>query len=110
MSQASAILRRGVAGFFHWCPACQEMHPLPDSWTFNRDVERPTFSPSFKQTFTHWPDRNDVTRGEERVCHYFICDGQIQFCFDSWHKRSDVVAMPQIPAHLRDTFSHETQD
>jgi hypothetical protein len=50
MSQINLILRRGAA----LVPgACEEMHPLPDSWTFNGDVDKPTFSPSFKQTFVH---------------------------------------------------------
>lgn len=110
MSQVSPILRRARDRFFHWCPACEEMHPLPDSWRFNGDVNKPTFAPSFKQTFTYWPEGADVRAGVERVCHYFITDGNIQFCHDSWHKRSDIVAMPMIPKHVHDGFSIETQD
>lgn len=101
--QVSPIMRRGRAQYFHWCPACEEHHPLPDSWTFNGDVVKPTFSPSFKQTFTHWTggidEKTGLGRGErqERVCHYIITAGVIQFCADSWHVRSDIVAMPNLP-------------
>jgi len=114
MSLASPILRRATGRFFHWCPACEDMHPLPDSWMFDGNVEQPTFSPSFKQTFTHWtgePGSEEARRTrEDRVCHYFITDGRIQFCPDSWHGRSDIVAMPLIPEQLRDSFAKETQD
>lgn len=115
MSRISAVLRRGEGRFFHWCPACESMHPLPDhGWTFNRDVDRPSFSPSFKQSFVHWegePGSEESRRTrEERVCHYIITDGLIQFCPDSWHGRSDIVAMPPIPQSVVDAFSIETQD
>lgn len=103
----SGVLRRGCGRFFHWCPACEDLHPLPYSWTFDGNMEKPTFSPSFKQTFTHWPNKDDVRNGQERVCHYFITEGFIQFCCDSWHGRSDIVQMPDLP---RDAFSIETQD
>lgn len=107
MSQVSAKLRRGPAQYFHWCPACEGMHPLPDGWTFNGNVDRPTFSPSFKQTFVRWSggvDQAGIGQGERQqvVCHYIITDGRIQFCSDSWHGRTDVVEMPHVPAHLTD--------
>ena len=106
--QVSPILRRADDFFMHWCPSCQEMHPLPlNGWTFNGDVDRPTFYPSFKHTLPHWTggvDECGVGQGarQDRICHYFIRNGQIQFCGDSWHKRSDIVAMPQIPEAYAD--------
>jgi hypothetical protein len=42
-------------------------------------------------------------------CHYIITDGKIQFCPDSWHRRSDIVQMPLIPDWISD-FGQETQD
>jgi hypothetical protein len=114
MSQVSAILRRGRSRYFHWCPACEEMHPLPDGWKFNGNVTRPSFEPSFKQTFARWPGEPGSAEARESkrdlVCHYIIADGRIQFCCDSWHGRSDIVAMPPIPEHVADPFAHETQD
>ena len=48
MGQVSSVLRRAVGGYLHWCPGCQEIHLLPDSWNFDRNIECPTFHPSFK--------------------------------------------------------------
>lgn len=99
---ASKILYRGRGYFHHWCPACEKLHPLPDKWTFNGNVDAPTFSPSFLQTFTWWtggiaPTGHGIGERQDRVCHYIITDGRIQFCSDSWHKRSDIVAMAVMP-------------
>ncbi len=112
MSQVSPILRRCQQGFTHWCPACEEMHLLPDSWTFNGDLERPTFQPSFKHgglRAVHVKGRwtGEYHRGPDGkpldgTCHYIVADGKIQFCPDSWHGRSDIVQMPLIPAGLED--------
>ncbi len=118
MMQVSPILRKTVTGHAHWCPACEFTHVLPDNgWTFNGDVQKPTFSPSFKHTYSHWTGGVDpvthLGRGEQqyRVCHYIITDGKIQFCPDSWHKRSDIVQMPLLPSpHKDDGFPIETQD
>ena len=122
--QVSPILRKTVTGHGHWCPACQEVHILPDSWTFNGDVKKPTFSPSFKHTFHKWEGEpgSEQARATKRqiVCHYIITDGRIQFCPDSWHGRSDIVMMPLLPPHAEDLlapepvptseFGKETQD
>jgi len=117
--QVSPILRKTATGHAHWCPACEFVHILPDSWTFNGDVQKPTFSPSFKHTYSHWTGGIDpVTHlglGEQqyRICHYIITDGRIQFCPDSWHGRSDIVSMPLLPDRARpidDGFARETQD
>lgn len=112
MGQVSAVLRRGQGRYFHWCPACEEMHQLPDGWTFNGNLDKPTFSPSFK----HSGKRTVVVDGRwtgewhrdadgkplDGTCHYIITDGRIHFCSDSWHGRSDVVDMPAIPAGIAD--------
>lgn len=82
------ILRKTEGMYLHWCPACEHFHPLPfDGWTFNDDMKNPTFTPSFAQ-------------GKGRVCHYKITNGTIEFIRDSWHGRSDIVAMPSIPKNL----------
>ena len=90
------------------------MHPLPDSWTFDDNLEKPTFQPSFKQGFVRWTggiDPEGRGRGERQqlVCHYFITAGNIQFCQDSWHGRSDIIAMPPIPDNLADDDFVETE-
>ena len=119
--QVSQILRKTATGHGHWCPACQEVHILPDSWTFNGDVKKPTFSPSFKHDyFRREGDQTEKPQGRMVICHYIITDGRIQFCPDSWHGRSDIVMMPLLPPHAEDLlapepvptseFGKETQD
>jgi hypothetical protein len=101
-------IMRVSSGYRHWCPACEHTHPLPENgWTFNGDPDRPTFTPSFKHGGKRQKIENGRWTGEwhrgadgqplDGTCHYFITDGKIQFCPDSWHKRSDIVAMPDIP-------------
>lgn len=77
ITQVSPVLRYGATAYFHWCPACDRMHPLPDSWSFEGNVDQPTFSPSFRQT--------GVRDGKD--CHYNITAGQIVWHADSWHGR-----------------------
>lgn len=117
--QASPILRRACKAWIHYCPACEGMHRLPDSWEFNDDVNKPTFRPSFKHGGYRTVHVNGEWTGEwvlgadgkpvDGTCHYIITDGLIQFCPDSWHKRSDIIAMPLLPQNVVD-FGQETQD
>jgi len=90
VSQVSAVLRRGPGRYFHWCPGCESMHPLPDSWSFNGDVHKPTFTPSFLQTGSGV--------GKNRTCHYILTDGVLNFCGDSTHALAgQSVPMPPVP-------------
>lgn len=75
----------------HWCPGCNRAHPIsvekPNhsnaKWSWNGDIERPTFSPSI----------NIVGH-----CHYFIRDGMIEFCADSKHNLAGrTVPLPDYP-------------
>lgn len=90
MSQVSEVLRRASGGYFHWCPACEELHPLPDSWRFDGNLERPTFAPSFKHEGGSVPGW---------CCHYTITAGVITFCADcSYAMAGQSVPMPSLPA------------
>jgi hypothetical protein len=89
------VLQRVEGGYKHWCPGCGEDHVLPDSWSFDNDLEKPTFMPSFK----HSGVRRVFVKGEwtgdwirdtngdtvPYVCHYHLISGQLQFCSDSTH-------------------------
>ncbi len=76
----------------HWCPGCKMLHRIdvsqPNShtgakWTWNNDLVNPSFSPSI----------NIVGQ-----CHYFINNGQIQFCGDSKHELAgQTVPLPDLP-------------
>ena len=61
-----------------YCPACKCVHPFDlDRWTFNGDVERPTFSPSLRVL-----NPTDTTT----TCHLFVRDGRIEYCGDCPHE------------------------
>ena len=61
--------------FLFWCPGCEAMHGYdPKRWTFNGNMERPSFTPSLVNTY---PDG--------KVCHLFLTDGTIHYCGDSYH-------------------------
>lgn len=70
----------GVKEALFWCPGCRSHHsfrfvgPEP-CWSWNQDMDRPTFSPSLLI---------DQSRTASR-CHLFLRDGQLQFLPDCWH-------------------------
>lgn len=114
MSQVSSRLRRAVGAYAHWCPGCEEMHPLPDAgWTFDGNLEAPTFTPSFKHTGLEtekvegrWTGnwvRDAAGNPRPVCCHYTLTAGQLHFHEDCTHAlRSSVVPLPLLPAFLRD--------
>lgn len=72
MTLAEVIHDSGPRHFFH-CPGCGCAHAVDDSWAYNGDPVRPTFSPSILA----W---TETTR-----CHSLVRDGQIQFLPDCTH-------------------------
>lgn len=65
-----------------FCPGCQQYHAftlkypnMPKPWTWNGDLERPSFSPSL------------LCNGDypESRCHSWVEDGMIRFYEDSFH-------------------------
>ncbi len=93
--QVSSKLRRAESSYMHWCPACEEMHPLPDSWAFNGDLEMPTFTPSFR----HGP----TNAGSNNICHYVLTAGVLNYCGDCTHTMAgQSVSLPELPLELRD--------
>lgn len=83
----------GGRGFMFFCPGCNEHHsfivarssPGP-LWTWNGDMEKPSFSPSLGVGMSM----------PEHRCHSFVRDGQIQYLDDCYHelagKTVDMVA------------------
>ena len=107
MGQVSSKLRRGQDCYFWHCPACAEMHPLPDSWAFNGNLESPTFKPSFKHTgirfAAYTPEGIGIGARVERVCHYIVTDGQVAYCGDCWHTSANqTIPMPPLPPEYCD--------
>lgn len=113
MGQVSPYLRRAVNGHSHWCPGCDGMHMIPDSWTFDGNVNSPTFSPSVKITgkklvivdgkWTGEWARDAAGNAIDDCCHYILTAGQLQFCCDCTHALSgQTVALPPLPPELCD--------
>lgn len=75
-----------------YCPGCKQyhafvvdrnMHPV---WTWNGDMEKPTFSPSLL-----------VHGATDKRCHSFVRDGKIEFLSDCFHElRGQTVEMKGI--------------
>lgn len=84
-------------GWRHWCPGCKWMHVIPTDargqanghkWTFDGNMDAPTFSPSI----------NVVGQ-----CHYFIRAGRIEYCSDSKHSLAgQIVDLPDLEPHEAD--------
>jgi hypothetical protein len=88
-----------------WCPGCkcghavwvEKANSLGARWTFNGDMERPTFEPSLlirweewtppvtAENFEVWKRQPWEQKRMAKVCHSFIRDGKIQFLGDCTH-------------------------
>lgn len=82
--------------FLFYCPGCKENHSFDvdckdrPRWTFNGDMQAPTFEPSLLYA-------NKVPR-----CHLFIRGGMIDFLSDCGHELAGkMVAMVPIPGSER---------
>lgn len=66
-----------VVGHVFWCPGCDSAHQVDSRWTFNNDVDCPTFTPSFKA--------KGGPKGRQTLCHLKMKAGRIQFLKDCTH-------------------------
>lgn len=100
MGQVSKYLRRSSDGaYLHWCPACQEVHQLPSNgWTFDGNVDCPTYTPSFK----HWWTNHATTPPTTQICHYTLTAGVLHFYADSTHTTRGAIPLPELPPELCD--------
>ena len=127
MSALSPILRDGVRGdrkgVQFWCPGCKHSHLVyidgggKPSWSWNGDVNKPTFKPSVViRTGHHVPGQPPADecwlckRTEQRraqgleahticgICHSWVTDGRIEFLSDSTHDLAgQTVDLPPFP-------------
>ena len=80
---------QGNGAYLYHCPGCGELHVvhvehpnhLGACWTFNRNGDTPTFSPSVLVTWD-WRKGDIVTK---QVCHHFVREGRIEFLGDCTH-------------------------
>lgn len=86
--------------FMHYCPGCQGLHLINTQrkndknaqWSFDGNMEHPTFAPSINIDWTPSPS------GKKKICHYFIDNGRINYCGDSTHAlKGQSVELPEIP-------------
>lgn len=107
MGQISKKLRSVRGGHAHYCPGCERMHVIPDSWKFDGNVDCPTFDPSVNITYPG-PDAgkmgDDGHRAPQACCHYFLKAGILNFCGDSTHKLAGLqsVELPDLPESYKD--------
>lgn len=110
MGQAGPFLRRVTNGYSHWCPGCEEMHAIATDgpnycgarWTFDGNLDAPTFSPSINISSPEHMFEDGVKIEAER-CHYFLKAGQLQFMGDSTHALSGkTIPLPPLPVGLTD--------
>lgn len=76
MAKVHADKHEKTANYIFFCPGCECSHVIDKRWTFNGDLDKPTFSPSLLCNPDHAPSR----------CHTFIRDGKIEFLSDCFHK------------------------
>lgn len=77
-----------------YCEGCQMLHGVTNSWSFNGDFEKPTFSPSVlvRGTQRITDEEHDLIINGEHVepkpfaCHSFVTDGKIQYLNDCTHQ------------------------
>lgn len=79
----------------HWLPPGRVESPqvatMPH-WTFNGDLDRPTFTPS---VLTEQP----MPGGKMHRCHSYVTDGRIQFLGDCTHALAgQTVDLPDVQA------------
>lgn len=94
-----------------WTPDGYERSPdqTKESWGFNGDLERPTFSPSIlskwiwgsppvtQANLEEWKRAPWEQCQVEHVCHSYITDGRIEFLNDCTHGLAgQTVSLPDI--------------
>lgn len=79
---------QGMYVFF--CPGCDSNHAYYTKvrpggqtpvWTFNGNMDRPSFQPSLLNTW-------NSPEGKKKVCHLYVTDGKINYCGDCTHDLS----------------------
>lgn len=95
---SKAILRQD--GYLEYkCPACGS-HAIPvmtkeKNWGWNGDRDNPTIIPSVKHFHNGYPEQEGHDSIPPFCCHYFIKNGNIEFCGDCTHdKRGQTIPLP----------------
>jgi uncharacterized membrane protein len=85
MAKVTIYEHNGWKQCWFYCPGCKREHAftvvVPKTvkfvpWTWNNDIDKPTFRPSLLC------NKNDI----KRRCHSYVTAGQITFLADSFHE------------------------
>lgn len=89
MSRLSVYKCNEFTDYLFECVGCGISHSfkifendIARGWTFNGDLEKPTFTPSLLVRFPYGKDQKEV------VCHSFVTDGRIQYLNDCTHEQA----------------------
>lgn len=104
----SKVLRKAGDLMIWWCPGCGRGHAVRvaelsepqdnhgPAWSWNADVERPTFAPSVLVTY-NGPDAG-VDGAPPAICHSFVQEGLIRYLDDCTHALAgQTVPIPEWP-------------
>lgn len=80
---------RGRISYHLWCPGCDDLVRIDDTWQFNGNVDCPSFSPSLLTEYGR-------IRGVEKRCHAFIQAGRWEFLADCTHHLAGQI-VPMVP-------------
>lgn len=81
--------------YLFWCPGCQELHAYGPTWTFNGDLDKPTFTPSLLVRYLEISGPNKGKR-----CHLYLTNGIIKYLSDCTHSlRSTDVPLEDSSNH-----------
>lgn len=101
-----------------WCPGCDDVHRVgvvsddgthpPVEWSWDRNIEAPTISPSIKTEGVQWAKsspfyrpRHRVKAGGTIVCHSYVEAGRWRFLADCTHELvGQTVPMVDLPEWL----------
>jgi hypothetical protein len=97
------------AGYSFHCPGCGQHHVFytegdGPKWSFNGDTDRPTFSPSLKNSHPGQPAVEDPEKPEEAIpafcCHLHVENGVLKYCPDCTHAFAGLnVPMEDVEGH-----------
>ena len=91
-----------------YCPGCKCNHGIwlkkdvysGPTWSFNGDMDKPTFSPSLLVRYDHYVPSGAPADQQPLVkerCHTFITDGKIQYLGDCTHELAgQIIELPEI--------------
>lgn len=106
--QVSKQLRKAGDLMIWWCPGCNRAHGIRiaelsaqaenfgPAWSWNADVDRPTFAPSVLVQY-NGADAG-IDGAPPAVCHSFVQDGHMKFLEDCTHALAgQTVPIPEWP-------------